>query len=61
MRLFFHKATMDADFYRHYLPDNEAICAALESGKLDQAATLLLAYLDRSEDNLSDVHGADAG
>lgn len=61
MRLYFHKATMDADFYRHYLPDNEAICAALESGEPDRAANLLLAYLDRSEDNLSDVHGADAG
>jgi DNA-binding FadR family transcriptional regulator len=52
---------MDADFYRHYLPDNEAICSALESGELDQAANLLLAYLDRSEDNLSDVHGTGAG
>ncbi|HAG59921.1 MAG TPA: GntR family transcriptional regulator [Arthrobacter bacterium] len=57
MRLFFHKATLDADFYQHYLPDNEAICLALESGELDRAADLLLAYLDRSEDNLSEVHG----
>ncbi|HEU4668698.1 MAG TPA: GntR family transcriptional regulator [Arthrobacter sp.] len=57
MRLFFHKATVDAQFYQHYLGDNEAICAALESGDLDGAADLLLAYLDRSEDNLSNVHG----
>lgn len=57
MRLFFHKATVDADFYRHYLPDNEAICLALESGEPDRAADLLLAYLDRSEENLGEVHG----
>lgn len=57
MRLFFHKATVDAQFYRRYLPDNEAICAALEAGEPDRAADLLLAYLDRSEDNLADVHG----
>lgn len=57
MRLFFHKATVDAQFYQHYLADNEAICAALESGELDRASDLLLAYLVRSEDNLSNVHG----
>ena len=57
MRLFFHKATVDAQFYQRYLPDNEAICLALESGELNRAADLLLAYLDRSEDNLSEVHG----
>jgi DNA-binding GntR family transcriptional regulator len=60
MRLFFHKAAVDAQFYQHYLGDNEAICAALESGDLDRAADLLLAYLDRSEDNLSTVHGDSA-
>jgi DNA-binding GntR family transcriptional regulator len=57
MRLFFHKATADAYFYQHYLPDNEAICEALEAGELDRAADLLSAYLDRSEDKLADVHG----
>lgn len=57
MRLFFHKATADSHFYQRYLPDNEAICEALEAGELDRAADLLLAYLDRSEDNLSSVHG----
>ena len=57
MRLFFHKATADAYFYQHYLPDNEAICEALEAGELDRAADLLSAYLDRSEDNLAAVHG----
>ncbi|KQQ89709.1 GntR family transcriptional regulator [Arthrobacter sp. Leaf137] len=57
MRLFFHKATADALFYQRYLPDNEAICEALEAGELDRAADLLLAYLDRSEDNLAAVHG----
>ncbi|MCU1436599.1 MAG: GntR family transcriptional regulator [Pseudarthrobacter sp.] len=57
MRLFFHKATVDAQFYRHYLPDNEAICEALEAGEPDRAADLLQEYLDRSEDNLADVHG----
>jgi DNA-binding GntR family transcriptional regulator len=57
MRLFFHKATVDAQFYHHYLRDNEEICEALEAGELDRAADLMLAYLDRSEDNLADVHG----
>ena len=49
MRLFFHKATVDAHFYRGYLDDNEEICEALEAGQLDRAGDLLLAYLDRSE------------
>ena len=57
MRLFFHKATLDAHFYEHYLADNEEICQALEAGELDRAADLLLAYLDRSEDRMADVHG----
>ena len=57
MRLFFHKATLEADFYRGYLRDNEEICAALEAGELDRAGDLLLAYLDRSEAKQSAVHG----
>ena len=57
MRLFFHKATMDAHFYSGYLKDNEEICLALEAGELDRAAELLLAYLDRSEEKQAEVHG----
>ncbi|QCB95966.1 GntR family transcriptional regulator [Arthrobacter sp. PAMC25564] len=57
MRLFFHKATLEADFYRGYLRDNEEICAALEASELDRAGDLLLAYLDRSEAKQSAVHG----
>ena len=57
MRLFFHKATLDAHFYSGYLKDNEEICAALEAGELDRAAELLLAYLDRSEEKQTEVHG----
>ncbi|BCW69016.1 GntR family transcriptional regulator [Arthrobacter sp. NicSoilB8] len=57
MRLFFHKATLDAHFYRGWLADNEEICAALEAGDLDRAGDLLLAYLDRSEERQSAVHG----
>jgi DNA-binding GntR family transcriptional regulator len=57
MRLFFHKATVDAHFYSGYLKDNEGICAALEAGDLDLAATLLEAYLDRSEEKQAEVHG----
>lgn len=56
MRLFFHKATVDANFYRGYLKDNEEICAALEAGELDRAGDLLLAYLDRSEEKQAAVH-----
>lgn len=57
MRLFFHKATVDAHFYRSYLDDNEEICGALEDGDLDRAGELLLAYLNRSEEKQSVVHG----
>jgi DNA-binding GntR family transcriptional regulator len=57
MRLFFHKATVDAHFYHHYLRDNEEICDALEAAELDRAADLMLAYLDRSEDKMAVVHG----
>jgi DNA-binding GntR family transcriptional regulator len=59
MRLFFHKATVDAHFYERYLPDNEAICEALEAGGLERAAELLTGYLDRSEEALAEVHGED--
>ena len=57
MRLFFHKATVDAHFYRSYLDDNDEICKSLEAGELDRAGDLLLAYLDRSEEKQSTVHG----
>jgi len=57
MRLFFHKATVDAHFYRSYLADNEHICAALEAGEPERAAELLLAYLHRSEQKQAAVHG----
>jgi DNA-binding GntR family transcriptional regulator len=57
MRLFFHKATVDAHFYRSYLDDNEEICQALEAGDLERAGELLLAYLNRSEEKQSAVHG----
>ena len=50
--------TVDAHFYRSYLDDNEQICAALEAGEPDRAAELLQAYLDRSEEKQSAVHGA---
>lgn len=57
MRLFFHKATVDAHFYRSYLDDNEKICRALEAGQLDRAGDLLLAYLNNSEEKQRAVHG----
>lgn len=58
MRLFFHKATVDAEFYSGYLEDNEQICAALEAGDEERASELLLAYLDRSEAQQVAIHGA---
>ncbi|WP_445155697.1 GntR family transcriptional regulator [Arthrobacter sp. Hor0625] len=57
MRLFFHRATVDAHFYRGYLGDNDQICSALEAGETERAADLLLAYLDRSEEKQAAVHG----
>ncbi|MEI2277623.1 GntR family transcriptional regulator [Paenarthrobacter ilicis] len=57
MRLYFHKATMNAHFYSDWLTENEQICAALEAGQLDRAADLLLAYLNRSEQQQTTIHG----
>ncbi|BCW42856.1 GntR family transcriptional regulator [Arthrobacter sp. StoSoilB5] len=57
MRLYFHKATVNANFYSDWLKENEQICSALESGDLDRAGDLLLAYLNRSEQQQKAVHG----
>ncbi|UVJ39664.1 GntR family transcriptional regulator [Arthrobacter sp. CJ23] len=57
MRLFFHKASVDARFYSGYLTENDEICSALEAGELDHAGELLRAYLDRSEAQQRAVHG----
>lgn len=57
MRLYFHKATMNAYFYSDWLTENEQICAALEAGELEHAGDLLLAYLNRSEQQQSTIHG----
>ncbi|MFJ4209432.1 GntR family transcriptional regulator [Paenarthrobacter sp. NPDC089675] len=57
MRLYFHKATANAHFYADWLSENEQICAALEAGELEKAGDLLLAYLNRSEQQQSAIHG----
>ncbi|MDR6438276.1 DNA-binding GntR family transcriptional regulator [Paenarthrobacter nicotinovorans] len=57
MRLYFHKATMNAHFYSDWLKENEHICSALEAGELERAADLLLAYLNRSEQQQTTIHG----
>lgn len=57
MRLYFHKATVNAHFYADWLSENEQICAALEAGELEEAGDLLLAYLNRSEQQQSAIHG----
>lgn len=57
MRLYFHKATMNAHFYSDWLAENEQICAALEAGELERAGDLLLAYLNRSEQQQAAIHG----
>ncbi|MFJ6537429.1 GntR family transcriptional regulator [Paenarthrobacter sp. NPDC091711] len=57
MRLYFHKATMNAHFYSDWLTENEQICSALEAGQLEEAGDLLLAYLNRSEQQQSAIHG----
>ncbi|MEV4953880.1 GntR family transcriptional regulator [Paenarthrobacter nitroguajacolicus] len=57
MRLYFHKATMNAHFYSDWLKENEQICSALEAGELERAGDLLLAYLNRSEQQQSAIHG----
>ncbi|WP_026547238.1 GntR family transcriptional regulator [Paenarthrobacter nicotinovorans] len=57
MRLYFHKATMNAHFYSDWLKENEQICSALEAGELERAGDLLLAYLNRSEKQQTAIHG----
>ncbi|WP_090822233.1 GntR family transcriptional regulator [Arthrobacter sp. yr096] len=57
MRLYFHKATVNAHFYSDWLTENEQICSALEAGELEKAGDLLLAYLNRSEQQQSAIHG----
>jgi DNA-binding GntR family transcriptional regulator len=57
MRLYFHKATMNALFYSDWLKENEQICSALEAGELDHAGDLLLAYINRSEQQLTSIYG----
>ncbi|BCW56698.1 GntR family transcriptional regulator [Arthrobacter sp. StoSoilB20] len=57
MRLYFHKATMNAHFYSDWLKENEHICSALEAGELERAGDLLLAYLNRSEQQQTTIHG----
>jgi DNA-binding GntR family transcriptional regulator len=56
MRLFFHKATLDANFYSGYLKDNEEICVALENGELEREAEQLKASLERAEEKRAEVH-----
>ncbi|ABM07609.1 GntR family transcriptional regulator [Paenarthrobacter aurescens] len=57
MRLYFHKATMNAHFYSDWLKENEQICSALEAGERERAGDLLLAYLNRSEQQQTAIHG----
>jgi hypothetical protein len=57
MRLFFRKRPWKRTSTASYWDDNEEICAALETGEPDHAAGLLLAYLDRSEEKQTSVHG----
>lgn len=57
MRLYFHKATLNAHFYSDWLKENEQICSALEAGELERAGDLLLAYLNRSEQQQTAIHG----
>ncbi|MCA4133186.1 GntR family transcriptional regulator [Arthrobacter sp. M4] len=57
MRLFFHKATVDAKFYSGWLEENDRICTALEAGRTEEAGELLLAYLNASEEKQRSVHG----
>lgn len=56
MRLYFHKATLNAHFYSAWLTENEQICAALEAGELERAGELLQAYLNRSEQQLTSIY-----
>ena len=58
MRLFFHKASVDGGFYRHWLADNDQICQALEAGDPELAAERLTDYLTRSEEQQAAVHAA---
>lgn len=56
MRLYFHRATLNAHFFSSWLTENEQICSALEVGELERAGELLQAYLNRSEQHLTSIY-----
>ncbi|SDX49462.1 transcriptional regulator, GntR family [Arthrobacter sp. cf158] len=58
MRLFFFKEPVNVEFYSRYVEDNEEIAKALTDGRFDEAASLLKAYLDRSEQHLFEIYDA---
>ncbi|MFJ4208016.1 GntR family transcriptional regulator [Paenarthrobacter sp. NPDC089675] len=58
MRLFFFKEPVNVDFYSRYVEDNAKIAQALEDAHFDEAADLLAAYLDRSEQHLFEIYDA---
>ncbi|MFJ6535160.1 GntR family transcriptional regulator [Paenarthrobacter sp. NPDC091711] len=58
MRLFFFKEPVNVEFYSRYVEDNEEIAKALTDGRFDEAASLLEAYLDRSEQHLFEIYDA---
>jgi DNA-binding GntR family transcriptional regulator len=56
MRLFLYKESVDVDFYSRYLEHNARISRRLDAGDVDEAASLLMEYLDTSERHLVDIH-----
>jgi DNA-binding GntR family transcriptional regulator len=52
LRLAFHVMPTVRDFYEPYLGDNERIATLVEAGRSQEAAAVLLDYLNRAEDQL---------
>lgn len=61
LRLIFHVMPTVRDFYEPYLGDNERIATLVETGRSQEAGTVLLDYLDRAEDQLLRQFASKAG
>ncbi|GLW98079.1 GntR family transcriptional regulator [Microtetraspora sp. NBRC 16547] len=57
LRLAFHMMGEPRPFHEPYLDDNTRIVALLAEGEYEQAATVLLAYLDTAESQLLATYG----
>ena len=56
MRLVFHSMVADPLFHAPYIDDNAIILAKFEAGERSEAASLMVDYLRRAEQQLLEAH-----